>query len=839
VLKLFHFGKYKTIILSIGIFVLLVAGTMAMNFFISSRLADDAVVINLSGRQRMLSQRLIKNLLDLQNTAGDGGNIDYPLSDLAKTVTLFDTTLRALQAGGIIMGSDGQPVKLDKAEVVTEQLLLAEAWKLWSPYKQLLDEIIKDKPHADWFINLAKVIDYGQRNNLAMLDLLQTLATDSQTPAEVHSIALMQGMLSQRMVKELFTLKASIITGRHMTDHLKTLQHTATLFDTSLTAFQTGATVHDPQGHAVVLTPPASPASQQALNTAIRIWAPYKSLLNDIFDNVPDTAWVQQLAGSVTYSREHNLTLLKLMNELTTEIEQRTRAKVKELQHIQAVAITLALLYFFFVLCRFVRQLRQSDAIAEQAHQETEDILNTVQEGLFLLNQDLRLGSQYSRETCTFFATDALEGKTLYDLLDGMVTAKDMQLTKDYVNLLLAGRVNEKLVRDINPLNQVEVSVDRGEGHFDVKYLSFHFNRVIVDKKLSHLLVTMHDVSERVKLQKELAEAQEKSQDQLDMLMNILHVDRPTLERFLHDTLESLHSINEIFRHNQISPSNARHQIDAIFRIMHKIKGEAATLGLASFETRAHAFEDGLMALRAQETIAGNDFLPLTVKLDELLHHQAAVQVMVQRFMALPMPEPLSAASDEPESRIWESMHALVQRMATTQGKRVTLHTDGLDATVIPEQYQKPLQDIVIQLLRNSVTHGIEPPEERLACHKNDTGEVEVRFELQETGYTLVVRDDGRGIDAEQLRARVLAQGRWDAEEVTSWEQERLMSLIYEPGFSTATDTTQDAGRGVGMDLVKETVEEMEGHLEMSTMPGQYCEFRIVLPRVAALSSAL
>ncbi len=134
------------------------------------------------------------------------------------------------------------------------------------------------------------------------------------------------------------------------------------------------------------------------------------------------------------------------------------------------------------------------------------------------------------------------------------------------------------------------------------------------------------------------------------------------------------------------------------------------------------------------------------------------------------------------------------------------------------------------------MTHGIERPAERLTHHKSAAGRVDVRFEQHEDGYILIVRDDGRGIDAERLRVKALEQGMGETEEIKSWNHERLMSLIFAPGFSTASAATQDAGRGVGMDLVTETVEEIDGHVEMSTVPDQYCEFRVVLPKVAVMS---
>ena len=230
-----------------------------------------------------------------------------------------------------------------------------------------------------------------------------------------------------------------------------------------------------------------------------------------------------------------------------------------------------------------------SERIAENARAETANILNTVQEGLFLLDDNATIGSQYSTATKAIFDREEIADLTLYDILRDIVNEQDMQLTEDYIALLFGGRVNENLITDINPLNQVEVNLER-EGRFETKYLSFNFNRVYSDGKLSNLLVSINDISDKIKLQQELEELKEKSQDQLNMLTNILHVERRTLETFLNNTAEALTNINDIFRQPQTSAANHRKKVDTIFRIIHKVKGDAAALELSSFETRAHEF---------------------------------------------------------------------------------------------------------------------------------------------------------------------------------------------------------------------------------------------------------
>ncbi len=236
-----------------------------------------------------------------------------------------------------------------------------------------------------------------------------------------------------------------------------------------------------------------------------------------------------------------------------------------------------------------------------------------------------------------------------------------------------------------------------------------------------------------------------------------------------------------------------------------------------------------LTALREQRVIGGNDFLPLTVKLNEFIMHHATVLSLVERFYKMQGAVDTDAPASE-TGQDWQALEQLVSRIASEHGKQVDLHSEGLDVNSIPHKYHQTVWDIAVQLVRNSVVHGIETPYERLNAQKSDTGNLELSFYRNEEGYELTVRDDGCGIDAEKLRAKALERGTRQEEEMVSWDEDRLLSLIFEPGFSTASEVTKDAGRGVGMDIIKETVEDVQGDVKLNTVPGQYCEFKIKLP---------
>ncbi|HZO23446.1 MAG TPA: ATP-binding protein, partial [Steroidobacteraceae bacterium] len=138
-----------------------------------------------------------------------------------------------------------------------------------------------------------------------------------------------------------------------------------------------------------------------------------------------------------------------------------------------------------------------------------------------------------------------------------------------------------------------------------------------------------------------------------------------------------------------------------------------------------------------------------------------------------------------------------------------------------------------------AAVHGIESSEVRRAQTKDDVGAVKVEFRRAGEGYELVFEDDGAGISPEQLKAAAVRKQIMTADEAASMDTRGAMALIFRPGFTTREDVSMDAGRGVGMDVVARSVYALGGKIGVSTNPGKFTRFKIVLPAVAPASKAM
>jgi two-component system chemotaxis sensor kinase CheA len=174
----------------------------------------------------------------------------------------------------------------------------------------------------------------------------------------------------------------------------------------------------------------------------------------------------------------------------------------------------------------------------------------------------------------------------------------------------------------------------------------------------------------------------------------------------------------------------------------------------------------------------------------------------------------------------FEGFGNMVRSLARSEGKQVRFRAVGLDAEADRDVLQA-LRDPVMHLLRNAVSHGIEPPSERIDAGKSETGQVTLSLEATAGRLTVRVSDDGRGVDLDRVegearRRGLLAEG--------PDREARLRGLIFAPGFSTATAVSEIAGRGMGLSVVEQSVRRLQGEIETASDPGRGTTMTIHTP---------
>ncbi|MFB6299770.1 MAG: ATP-binding protein [Halobacteriales archaeon] len=180
----------------------------------------------------------------------------------------------------------------------------------------------------------------------------------------------------------------------------------------------------------------------------------------------------------------------------------------------------------------------------------------------------------------------------------------------------------------------------------------------------------------------------------------------------------------------------------------------------------------------------------------------------------------------------------LVRDLAREQDKQIDFEMSGqdveLDRTILTE-----LSDPLMHILRNAVDHGIEPPAEREANGKPKTGTIELRAQRERDHVTVEIEDDGRGLEVDEIAEQAIDEGIKTPEEIEDMDDEEIYPLIFHPGFSTADEVTDVSGRGVGMDVVQETVSQLDGSYTVDSEPGEGTVVTLKLPVTVAIVKVL
>ena len=192
----------------------------------------------------------------------------------------------------------------------------------------------------------------------------------------------------------------------------------------------------------------------------------------------------------------------------------------------------------------------------------------------------------------------------------------------------------------------------------------------------------------------------------------------------------------------------------------------------------------------------------------------------------------------QPIGRLFQKYPRIARDLARGLGKDVELVLAG-EETEIDKTMIEDLSDPIIHLIRNAVDHGVETPAERLPGHKPEKSEVRLEARQEGDHIVLIVADDGRGMNAERLRAKALEKGLITDEEANTMDERQSFNLVFLPGFSTKDFASDVSGRGVGMDVVKTNIHKLNGSIDIRSVPGKGTTFTISLPLTLAILPVL
>jgi len=469
-------------------------------------------------------------------------------------------------------------------------------------------------------------------------------------------------------------------------------------------------------------------------------------------------------------------------------------------------------------------------------------ILETVNEGLFIIAPDLIIQPGYSLATTEIFHREIV-GLHFLDLLrptgqvlEPVLAPATLEAAVLYLELLQNPKIKDKLIAQTNPLLEVEFRQHVRNGASRTRFLEFRFNRVLATGRPTQIMVTVLDSTTSVSLKRQIRESEAKAQTQIEMLFGIMHVDPRTLQEFLSHTETQTEMMIKAMEAGQFASktgetaeqrsSRYSRLLQTILRSLHLVKGNATVIHLSYFENLANQLEEEVMEIKAAEVISGEHFLPIATGLGQMRDRINMTRELIDRLLEMQkvFSHKLSTHNGE-----FDALAALAEEVARRSGKRVHVSFDFVtEVPTEPKSLAETVHTILTQLVRNAAAHGIELPFQRVNSGKHPVGDIHI-FSCRPARdcFEFGVRDDGRGLDFPALRRRAMEAGYADKDAISQWGEAQLTDLLFKPGFTTLEHSTRDAGRGVGLDAVQDLAKRFGGEIKVSSKTGSFTEFRV------------
>lgn len=620
--------------------------------------------------------------------------------------------------------------------------------------------------------------------------------------------------------------------------NLQELKSHSQIFTDNLKAFKEGGVLKDGAGQEIPVQAVTDPQLQATLAKIEAIWTPYLGLLNNFSEDVEKGVISKQTSDFLTdYTRMYNSALQAETTSFAGRQNEMIQSSIARLRNMQIFGVGIAFLLFVAIVFGALQRLMRTDKQLAVAQRQTDDIMKTVNEGLFLIDKDLVIADQYSGKLEQILNQKNIAGRTLYDILKGMISQKDMDTTKLFVEQLYNVWVVEELIQDLNPLKQVMLSYIDENGVGITQFLEFNFLRVMDEagESVESVFVSVIDVTKEIRLQAQMQKDKEQHDRQIEMISYLLNTDSRQLEHFMSETKVRLERMNDILKDS--TKVDLRAKAEQLYRETHSLKGDASAVNLGALIGLAEKQEEKLKQLLNQMSLKGDDFLPFTVGLDEMVSMVAFIDNLVQRLHLRAGGSVGSIANDEVhvqenDGGYWqEFFEKYAHDIASRQGKEVSVKVKGFDGLGIDDEAMSVYKDITVQLLKNAIVHGIEFPTERTAKGKSRVGRVELSLQAQGDSYSLQVKDDGAGIDWDRLREKAVETGTYSQEQAANLQPKDLLKLMFKSGLSTAQTQDEDAGRGVGMDIVKQLAGEAGGKIGVNSRSNQFTRIHITFPK--------
>lgn len=454
---------------------------------------------------------------------------------------------------------------------------------------------------------------------------------------------------------------------------------------------------------------------------------------------------------------------------------------------------------------------------------------------------------------------------------------------------------NWENLKPLQPIKEISVRIKNEHRPEVTKYIQIDFQPIMgpgpgPDSReiVTKIMVIAQDITERKALELEIAKNEKEHRDNINQIVEIIKMDRELFQDYIDECKEHLVE----FEPKLIQLKDDRNNMDLVndlFRIMDTIKGNSRIFKLDGIANEADNVEHILNVIRKNEKVITDELLDEIFK--RLDHFNEIFNVMLDIYNKISQGRALDTGKtrsgerqrDESEilkvrvqeihrlaelvnqvkaaiasagtattaelrdlfaetekqfrvirkvnlGKLFGRMPGLVRDLSRELGKKVHINIKGDQIEVDKNIFDK-LSDPIIHLLRHSLDHSIEKPAERISLGKPEEGTIELEASVNDSHLMVEISDDGKGINLEQIKAKAVKRGLLTPEMALDIADQDAINLVFTPGFSTSEQVNAISGRGVGMDVLKTTIENtLQGNIILLTQPNHGLKVRLIIP---------
>jgi len=517
------------------------------------------------------------------------------------------------------------------------------------------------------------------------------------------------------------------------------------------------------------------------------------------------------------------------------------------------------------------------EELVEAKMRQVRDILDNVEQGLFVVGFDGSVSPEHSKAAPEILAVPELQ--TIREAFHMSPSQEEEFL--GWLSLVRSKHASmrwEKLSK-VAPVQDLEIRGADG----DTRYVRVRYQRMYdKNRQVEKIMVLAQDETEARRIERVVAEEKERHENEVKTILGLVNNLPEVIKDFQKDARKRIDDLDDLVKsmleravaareHHPDGPGfkPSVDDIGRLFRDLHTIKGNAGTYGFERLARLAHLSEDILEDLKepitvrttvtlqslsdkiAEMSLAYGEILETEKRLSgggaegemlvqiserKLEHiHRLADAIHPGRRQVIDSEAVKTLADacehlrDIPLARLTDKYRGLVTRLGERLGKQIHFESSPSHLELNPHFFNG-IDEALVHMLRNSVDHGVEMPSDRAAKGKVERGTVRLEVAITEESVSIVLSDDGAGIDVETVGRKALENGIVSAAELERMSDEQKLQLIFESGLSTASSVTDVSGRGVGMSAVKDCVEALGGSIVLKSTRGAGSRTILQLP---------